>query len=201
LGFILLPIFIEMPVFLHLWLKNVPEYTVIFCRLLLIDSLIAALIGNLGNAINAVGEIRKFQIFSSIFNISTIILTIIFFKLGFSPYFLYISCINFTILHFFKNLYFSKKHFNLSYNYFYSEIISKCFIVVILTILTTLVPYFIIENYLIKFYVVMFISIVSFIAYSWIFALNIREKKQIKISVIKIQKFLIAKILNHINYI
>jgi len=65
-GFFLLalfaiPLIIEMPYILKLWLKNVPEYTIVFCRLVLIASLANLLTIGLQTAIQATGRIKVYQ--------------------------------------------------------------------------------------------------------------------------------------------
>ncbi|MCY1719086.1 MATE family efflux transporter [Prolixibacteraceae bacterium Z1-6] len=56
-----IPLIIEMPTVLQLWLKNVPENTVIFCRSLLIISLIKQLTIGSYTAIQATGNIKTYQ--------------------------------------------------------------------------------------------------------------------------------------------
>ena len=51
-----------MPLILKIWLKNVPEYTIIFCRLILILSLIMQFSTGLMVAVSAVGKIRAYQL-------------------------------------------------------------------------------------------------------------------------------------------
>ena len=62
LSFLYIPFLVKMPYILSLWLKNVPEFTVIFCRLLLIRNLIEQFYIPLTNALGAVGNIKKYQI-------------------------------------------------------------------------------------------------------------------------------------------
>lgn len=59
---IALPIIIETPFILKLWLGNVPEYSVIFVRLILINSLIDVLSNTLMTLMLATGNIRNYQL-------------------------------------------------------------------------------------------------------------------------------------------
>ena len=68
-----IPVIIEMPYIFSLWLKDVPEYAVIFCRLLLIRNLIEQLFLTLSASIAAVGNIKKFQTYTSLLNFSPLI--------------------------------------------------------------------------------------------------------------------------------
>jgi O-antigen/teichoic acid export membrane protein len=57
---------INAPLILRIWLTEVPEYTVSFCRLLLICSIIDGVSGPYNCAIMATGKIRNYQIAISI---------------------------------------------------------------------------------------------------------------------------------------
>lgn len=81
-----LPLLLELPLVLRVWLKSVPEYTEIYCRLVLIVFLICELYPGLSRGIQAVGVIKWQQIWSSIFVVSPIIIGIILFELGFPHY-------------------------------------------------------------------------------------------------------------------
>ena len=87
--FLLLPLFIpaiiEMPFLLKIWLNSVPLYSVEFCRLLLARHLIEQLFYSLNTMIYAVGNIRNFQIISSIINIGPLITSYGLFYFGAGP--------------------------------------------------------------------------------------------------------------------
>ncbi|WP_343746288.1 hypothetical protein [Chitinophaga sp.] len=62
LSFLAIPMMIEMPFVLQCWLKQVPEYTVIMCRLIVIATLINQLSAGIQVAVQSVGKIRKYQV-------------------------------------------------------------------------------------------------------------------------------------------
>jgi hypothetical protein len=70
---------------LKIWLKTVPEYAAAFCNIILVSSLLDALSGPLWITVQAVGEIKKFQICISCSFLLNIIFSYFFLKLGFSP--------------------------------------------------------------------------------------------------------------------
>ena len=59
---LVIPLIIEMPYILELWLHEVPAYTVAFTRLTLIASIIYQLSAGLMSAIQSTGKIRTYQI-------------------------------------------------------------------------------------------------------------------------------------------
>ena len=60
--FISLPIIIEAPFIIKLWLGTVPDYTVAFVRLTLVVSMLETLKMPLNTSIHATGNIKKFQL-------------------------------------------------------------------------------------------------------------------------------------------
>ena len=97
-SFFVVPIFIEMPYILKLWLKDIPEYAVLFCRLQLICSLAGQLGATLNSAISAGGKIEKFSFYSSLLYFGSLLLTYIFFKMEMPPYCMYISIFILNVL-------------------------------------------------------------------------------------------------------
>jgi O-antigen/teichoic acid export membrane protein len=63
--FIIVPLMIEAPTVLKIWLGIVPEHTVNFLRLILIIGLLSTLSNEILISLHATGKIRKFQIIES----------------------------------------------------------------------------------------------------------------------------------------
>ncbi len=93
--FFAIPVIIEAPYILRIWLKNVPEWTVLFCRLQLIYTIISQAASPAATAVYGNGNIKFYAIYKSIMNILPIILTYFCFKFGGSPVWLYIPLIIF----------------------------------------------------------------------------------------------------------
>lgn len=85
-----LPILLETPQILELWLKQVPNYTVVFTRLTILISLNAVLSQTLITSMLATGDIKKYQIIVGGLNLSVFPLAYIAFKLGLPPYSSYV---------------------------------------------------------------------------------------------------------------
>ncbi|MDY3266616.1 MAG: MATE family efflux transporter [Phocaeicola sp.] len=79
-----LPVIICCPSIMSLWLTNVPEHTVNFCRLIIIFSLIDALQGPLWVSAQATGKIKNYQLLMSsiiLINIPLSYSVLLFFKI------------------------------------------------------------------------------------------------------------------------
>ena len=83
--FFAIPIGFEAEYILKLWLKIVPDYTVVFVRWSLASALCLIIGNSILTSLLATGEIKKYQIIISLIGILDFPLTYIAFKLGFSP--------------------------------------------------------------------------------------------------------------------
>lgn len=73
-----------------LWLGKVPQYAVLFCKLILISMILEAFSGPLWMMVQASGNIRNYQIWMSSIKWIEFIGALILFKLGFEPFYAYI---------------------------------------------------------------------------------------------------------------
>ena len=80
-----IPLILNMEFILILWLKNVPDYTVDFCKVLLITSLIVSMQIPFNQAIIASGKVKQLNIISAISTIIWVSFTYILLKINFSP--------------------------------------------------------------------------------------------------------------------
>jgi O-antigen/teichoic acid export membrane protein len=79
------PLVLNMDFILHLWLKTIPEYAIVFCQIRVIDWCLCMFFIPCSLSITATGKIKKFLIVDSILTVQNFIITYIFFHLGFSP--------------------------------------------------------------------------------------------------------------------
>lgn len=80
-----LPVILETPFILEVWLKNVPERTVLFTRLVLITSLIETISFPIMAAVSATGKIKYYQSVTGGLLILNLPIAYLFLKLGYPP--------------------------------------------------------------------------------------------------------------------
>ena len=175
----IIPVFIEMPYIFSFWLKEVPEYAIIFCRLALIRSVLEQLYITMGNSIGAVGKIRGYQISNSILNLVPLIVTYVLFKMSYPPYTMYVVFIGYTIFGGFITLYFNKVLCDLSIKTYLKEVILPSLQTGILIVVITLIPYFLIHEGFIRFVLISFTSTISFFFFVWVIGLSHDEKEKV----------------------
>lgn len=93
LSMIAIPLIIEMEYVLRLWLKDVPEYTVSFTRLILILNLVFQFSLGLSIGIESVGNIRTLQIIVGGMHFIVLPIAYIMLKYGMKPYTIFIMVI------------------------------------------------------------------------------------------------------------
>jgi len=175
-----IPFFFEMPLLLNFWLKEVPPFTVIFCRLLLIRNLIEQFGFPLILGVHAKGNIRGIQ--TSIFYVAffPLLFSFIFFKIGFPPYSIYYIYLLYSIIVFLITIYYAIKEFKLPLTYFIKEILLKSIITIMLFSLILLFIYLIIPQGLLRLAIVILLILIVYLPMILILGLSKLEKSQFK---------------------
>lgn len=178
-----IPVFLETPYILKLWLKNVPEWTVIFIRFQLVKTFIEFQFGTLPQAIIASGKIKRYVIWCSIFNLFQLPMIYFFFNIGLPPYFMYIATIIFgNIFVYVMALYYAKQLCNFPiYQYFRLVTIPLYCITAIIMYGLYLIQVYIPINTLLLLILFTMISIISFSTVFYILGCTKQEKQTVKI--------------------
>lgn len=174
-----IPFFIELPFIFKLWLKNIPDYAIIFCRLLLIKNLIEQLFIPLSSAIAKAGKYKSLS--GLVFNITFFPLTVSFvlFKVGFPPYILYIVFIIYSILSSGIILYYTKINCHLSVREFMMNVVLRCLLSFAIVFLIALIPYVFIEIGFIRLLLVIFMSTSSYLIV--VYKVGLLDNERLKI--------------------
>ena len=115
LAWIAIPFCFESNYLLRIWLKNVPEWTVIFIRLQLIRTLLEQLSLGMNTALNAQNRIKKLNIQSAYLFFIAIIVICLLFYLGYPPYMLFIVMIALVIVQTLLKLQLCHKYIGMGY--------------------------------------------------------------------------------------
>lgn len=172
-----LPILMETEMILKSWLVIFPNETIIFTRLVLITILIESFSGAITMAVQATGEIKKYQAFTGGILILVLPTSFLFLKYGFNPEVVfYISLVTSFILFivrlvFLQQLNILKIKTFLSDTFFKSLIVSSISLLFIISIKLQLNESFLNSLFLI------IISILSSLGSIWIFGINKKEKE------------------------
>lgn len=153
-----IPVLVEMPYIFNLWLKEVPDYAILFCRLLLLRNLIEQLFLTLSSSIAAVGNIRKFQLYSSILNVFPLVVCYIMFYFGFEPETLYFVFITYAVINGMIILKFAQKECGLNIVGYLKDVVLRCSATFLLSLFSTYIISTILDKSLLN---LLFLSILS----------------------------------------
>jgi O-antigen/teichoic acid export membrane protein len=177
---LVMPIFLELPFLIKTWLKIVPEFTILFCKLILINLLIEKSTFEITNAIRAVGNVKNFQLTEAVIRILNLPLCYLFLKLGYSPNIIFYISITISFIIVFERLFFGKRLIGLDVTGFLlHSVIPPILVLIISVFLTYCLQSLLLDGYIRFFVVSIFGTLISFILF-WIIGLKINEKETIK---------------------
>ncbi|MCY1723261.1 MATE family efflux transporter [Prolixibacteraceae bacterium Z1-6] len=177
LAFFAIPALLEMPFILKLWLKDVPEYSIEFCRLRLIAMYIGQLTVTFPTAISAIGNIKQFSSWNSVIWALLLPASYVLFKFGAPPEYLYFVFIAVYIALSIISVYFIKRLGGLSIKDFLVNVVSRCMSASILTFILASIPLFIMDPGIIRLLLVTFINTIAFILFLFLIGLKENEKQ------------------------
>jgi O-antigen/teichoic acid export membrane protein len=108
-SFFALPIYLELDFIINLWLIDVPESTIIFCRLMIILTLVQQFRTGVTIATHAIGKIKEYQLFNAPLQLLALPLGFLFLKFDYPAYSVIIAIIIIETLVVFLNIIFFKK--------------------------------------------------------------------------------------------
>ncbi|MBR3443785.1 MAG: lipopolysaccharide biosynthesis protein [Bacteroidaceae bacterium] len=180
LFFLALPILFEVPILLELWLKDVPDYTILFARLVIINAMIDSLGHPLMTAIQATGRIRAYQVVTAGLLLLNLPLSYIFLKMGYPPQTTMIISIGVSIVAQLSRLVFANKMISMNITSYIREVLGPVTVVTLLSALTPFVLTAVLEDGLVEFLVVGLVSCVSVAFCSFFLGMSREERTYIK---------------------
>lgn len=177
LAIIMMPIMLNTEYLLNLWLKKSPVGTDLFCRLLMIATILRMISEPLYTGIQSTGSIRKYQIVTSIMTLANLPICFLLFKMSFPVYTIFIVNIAMSLVIVMSRLYFVKVLTNFPVLDFANALSVKCLLP---TIITFGVLYFI-NQFLVltigTFLLISVFSVVICIATFYIVSFSNNEKQ------------------------
>lgn len=176
---LVVPVIIEMPYLLDLWLGKdaVPDYTVPFANLVLLNMLISTLNTPCTQIVHATGRVKTYQIVYSVLITSILPISWIVLKLGGNPVSVFIVSLAVTFMNQVISLFVVKSVFEYSIKEYLKMVIMPCLTV---TVLLPVVPFLVSKLMAISFsrlVVVCLLDIVLAILIAYAFVLNANEKQ------------------------
>ena len=171
-----LPVMIETNTILELWLKTVPEYTVVFLRLLLFITLISATATPLMTAAAATGDVKKYQSVIGGILLSIVPISYCALKLGASPIAVYWVYLAVSLIAIIARLYIVGPMIQLSLMEYIHKVALKCFFVFAISLCFSYTVYIIMPDGLLYSLLVCLISSCMVIIVSFTIGLTKNER-------------------------
>lgn len=182
------PLLIEMNFILDIWLVNVPQYALEFCRLIIIASLVNQITSSLISVMLAIGKIALYQSIVGCILISLFPIGYFLFSKGFSPESIILAEIVLAFLAGIVRIYFVKYYAQMSI----TEWIKEVPIPLILSLFPSSALFVIISNFIeegfLRFLIVFIGSIIFNLLFIYILGMKKEEKNVLKSIISKIMK-------------
>ena len=165
------PLIIEMETVLVVWLKNVPSYSVTFCRILLVANCITTINFCLNIGVHATGNVKLLSFLSGSLSLMVPIIAYIFFKIGAQPEWGYIISLILAFVTIFTSFQILKKQVKgFSFAVFIKRVLFPCICIACGSYLIGLIPFYLLDPGLLRF-VSIFIScivVIILISLLWV---------------------------------
>lgn len=182
-----LPILIETNTILTLWLKNVPEHTTIFVRLVLIFAMCEALSSTQITALQATGKIRNYQIVVGGIQLLNFPISYLLLEKGYAPETTMYIAICLSLVCLYARLWFLKQQVDISMKSFFSQVLfNVCIVAVLAAICPIIVNYLMVTGFL-RLFVVSSVCAVTTSVVIYYVGLSTQER-------IFVQKKIVVKI-------
>lgn len=172
-----LPIIIETPYILSLWLNVVPDYTVAFCRLTFISCMIEAISNPFMIGASATGKIKKYHLIIGSILLLVVPISYFFLKLGFDPVVVYVIDILIQFIAQIVRLFLCRYLFSLNILFYIKNVFSRIVGVAMLSILfSLLIDSLFVETNFINAIIIGFCSFISVSVVSYMIGLTGYER-------------------------
>lgn len=171
-----LPLLMETEFVLSVWLKEVPEYAVVFTRLMIVNSLLESFTYVMGTSIQATGKIRWYQIIVGCTILLNLPLAWLLLKLGLEPFFILFVCVGLSCVTLLERLVIMRCLLGISLWQFVRQVFGKAAEVTLLASVVPVVLHMCLPDGWIKFSGVIFCSVVSVLATVWGIGLTLGER-------------------------
>jgi len=180
-----LPLILEMPMVLKLWLKNPPEYAILFTRLMMIDVLIASISYPILAVVQATGKIKLYQAVVGGILLLNLPVSWIVLQMGAPAYFVLIVAIILCVFTVIARLFILKSLVDYSIKQCLKNVFLPVFITsIIAAVLPTIVCYYLSQTVL-RLFIVTGLSVISVVLCSFLICLGKEERQKVKNTIFK----------------
>ena len=178
-AFFAIPVCIEMPYILQLWLKEPPEYAVLFCRLIVVRRLLGQLTSTFTTSIGATGDIKQNSIMNAIIMGLSLPVACLCYMMSAPIYAMYIVLIVMVVLMSVCDTYYMRKQCCLQVNSFFKSVILPCILITVLTFLVGMPFHLLMPVGFVRLTCVLAACFFACISFGYVIGMSMREKNVI----------------------
>lgn len=184
LAWIAIPFCFESNFILNIWLKNVPDWTVIFIQLQLVRTLLEQLSLGLNTALNAQNRIKTLNIQSSYLYFIALVVICLLFWAGYPPYMLFISMIVLVVVQTLMKLELCHRYLDMDYSSYFKEVLYPSVLLTISMVLSGILSSSLMEESLLRT-IITFLSMWGVMLVMCFFFFLKKEEKTMLLGVIR----------------
>lgn len=183
-----LPIIIEASLILNLWLKEVPNYTVIFLQITIFTALLNTLSNPLIITMHATGKVRDYQIVVGCLSLLTLPVAYMALRMGAAPYMAMVIAFVIEFICHFARLYMLDRSINFPMFGFLKYVTLRVYVITALSLVLPIVAHEVIGAVATRFVAVCVFSFISTIGLGYYLGFNRTDRNQIRLKVVNIAK-------------
>lgn len=170
------PIILEAEYLLRLWLGSVPNYAVLFTRLVIVNSLLETYTYTIGASVQATAKIKWYQIFVGSTLLLNLPITYLFLTKGYEPQIAFIIAILLTVISLIIRVLILNKLIYISIKRFILDVFGVTISVTLLSAIIPSIIEIIMQPGIEKFITICIVSFISTASTIWIIGLSKSEK-------------------------
>lgn len=183
-----LPVCLLISPILNVWLGgNVPEHTSTFIIIMLITNTWGSLVAPISAIVHATGRMKFYQTISSASNLISVPLAYLFLLIDNVPEFVFYALLITMFTNHIAGLVSLQRLTSFSIKTYMKKVATPLAFVIVLSVFTTIIPHYFISNIVLDFLVVIIVSMVSIITYSYMIGFDDTEKQLVNQFVNKIK--------------
>ena len=156
-----MPLFIETERILMLWLGEVPEYTVVFVRLILLTTLINSFANPLIIAVKATGKVWQYESVVATLMLMILPVSYILLKCGFDAWVVFAVHLSVEIIAQGARIRISSRLTNYPIGYYLRNVLCKIILTGSISFVLPIVAYELLPDTILSFFIVCFIGVIS----------------------------------------
>ena len=180
-----LPLIVEAPMIINLWLGQEPQYVVVFVRLIIMITAIDAMSTPLMTAIHATGNNRLYQICVGMIMIMTLPISYVFLKMGSSPVAVFLVSLCLSIISLFVRLLIASKQTGLPFARYAVQVVFRSILVAGMACILPWYLHGILDSSVLSTVLVCVVSVVSVLFFAYLLGFDSEERRKIRQNLIR----------------